>query len=162
MELERMGIDDMRCCMRWGVPRVLLQTHDSAGGILVLYEAQNSFWWVCIWSSVCLWSGTCVHVLLDPICQNDESNENSYGAVQKPDISMVLKDLSTDQNGESHDAANQGVKCWNTVALMKMWRVCLMCVLKCWRGTYRRIQTAYSTVLNHQTFIVLHFQVILF
>lgn len=50
------------------------------------------------------------YILLDTICQNDESNENSDGAIQKPDVSMVLEDFGADQNGKSHDRTNQRVK----------------------------------------------------
>lgn len=52
-----------------------------------------------------------VHILLDAIGKNDESNENSDEAIQKPDVRMVLEDFGTDQNGKSHNAPNQRVKC---------------------------------------------------
>ena len=55
-------------------------------------------------------SNKSVYLLLDPICQNDESNENSDGAIQKPDISVVFEDFSADQNGKSHDGTNHRVK----------------------------------------------------
>lgn len=49
-------------------------------------------------------------VLLDAICQNDEPNDNSHGAIQKPNVGMVLEDFGADQNGKSHDAPHQRVK----------------------------------------------------
>lgn len=56
-------------------------------------------------------------LLLDAICQNDESNENSHGAIQEPDIRVVLEDFGADQNGESHNGTNHRVKPWKTQAL---------------------------------------------
>lgn len=51
-----------------------------------------------------------VFYLLGTVCEYKESNENADGAVQKPDVRMVLEDFSADQNGKSQDTANQGVK----------------------------------------------------
>lgn len=69
-----------------------------------------------------------VHLLLDAICQNDESNENSDGAIQKPDVTMVLENFSTDQNGKSHNSTDNGVKPWKTQAWGK-WHACSCIVL---------------------------------
>lgn len=52
------------------------------------------------------------YVLLDSICQNDESDQNSDGPVQEPDVRVMLEDFSADQNWESHDGSNQRVKAW--------------------------------------------------
>lgn len=49
-------------------------------------------------------------IVLDAICQNDESNENAHGAIQVPDVSMVLEDFGADQNGKSHDGTDQRVE----------------------------------------------------
>lgn len=51
-----------------------------------------------------------IYVLLDAVCQNDESNEDSDGAIQKPDVSVVLEDLGADQNGKPHNSTDQRVE----------------------------------------------------
>lgn len=56
-------------------------------------------------------------LLLHAVCQNDESNENSHGAIQEPDVRVVLEDFGADQNGESHNGTNHRVKPWKTQAL---------------------------------------------
>lgn len=43
---------------------------------------------------------------LDAVCQNDEADDDTDDAIQKPNIRMILEDFCTDEDGKSHDAAH--------------------------------------------------------
>lgn len=48
--------------------------------------------------------------LLDSVGEDDETYEDAYRPVQVPHLGLVLEHFSTDENGEAHDSAHQGVE----------------------------------------------------
>lgn len=52
-------------------------------------------------------------LLLDPIREDDESDDDADGSVQVPDVRVVSEHLSTDEDGETHDAPHHGVKSYS-------------------------------------------------
>lgn len=52
--------------------------------------------------------------LLDTISEDDQTYEDSYCSIQIPDFRFLLEHFGTDEDGESHDSAHQGVKPWKT------------------------------------------------
>lgn len=50
--------------------------------------------------------------LLDSICEDDQTYEDTYCSVQVPDFGLLLEHFGADEDGEAHDATNQRVKPW--------------------------------------------------
>lgn len=49
-------------------------------------------------------------ILLGAVSEDDESDQHTNGAVQIPNLRIVLKHFSADEDGEPHDPAHQRVE----------------------------------------------------
>lgn len=82
--------------------------------------------------------------LLDSICEDDQTYQDTYCSVQVPDFGLLLEHFSTDEDGEAHDSTNQRVKPWKNhkqsyiLSLRHPLKAMLMC--QCQPGSARLCQ----------------------
>lgn len=54
-----------------------------------------------------VFANLCWKILLDAISEDGESNQYTNGAIQIPNLRVVLKHFSADEDGETHNSAHK-------------------------------------------------------